>query len=548
MRATVLLAMVAVAVILAASTACRVRGHGYDVGDSDIDTGGDTGSDGDRDGDGDVDADGDSDGDGDCATADPVDWMERGPYGAGVGLYEGTLEYEGQSYSHLVQMTWPAVYNGPDAPVAEGGPFPVLVFEHAAGADYQNYDWLFGRLASRGIVVASVEHDANGWNEAWDYYDSHAFLFAKTVDLLAEWQEEEASPLQGALDLDRLAFGGHSHGGGGATLAMRRFLPMDPEADREVAAVVLVATVPDMIDDLDSYAATYAGMPPLLVVVGGNDLNCTSCIAVSEAPARPRAMVLVENADHYSFTDDAPDDNATVPREDAWTASGSAIIAFLSDRLLGEDRAMSGFRRDVPLYQGGAPSRMHLLEVGAFVLDDFDGGGELTVTVSPQGGATAEETWAVNEELALYLPTTALEVTWEEPGGEVGLDLCEPPLDATPWDVLSLRLLPVYADPLNPRNADLDLSIRLVDTDGDEASIPLSGTPQGAMPPPPDRPESLPPSSVFETWRLLLSSFTEAGPGLDLDRLAQVKLVFDRSETGRVLVDDLELLSSPGCQ
>jgi hypothetical protein len=84
---------------------------------------------------------------------------------------------------------------------------------------------------------------------------------------------------------------------------------------------------------------------------------------------------------------------------------------------------------------------------------------------------------------------------------------------------------------------DVVLSVELRDAAGGAASVPVTVGP--TMP----WLETTTPKSVFETLRVPLAAFE----GVDVGRLTSVALVFDGSDTGRLVIDDLELSPGPRC-
>jgi hypothetical protein len=311
------------------------------------------------------------------APADAVDWLAPGPYPVGVRTWEGTLEYQG-TQQHLLQLTYPATTAGLDAPVdAASGPHPLLVFEHAYGSAYDQYDWLFPALASRGWIVASAEHDANGWNSTSDWWGAHAYLADETAELVIGWSESAGSEWLGAVDLDRIAFGGHSHGGGGVLRTMQSWLPLNPSGDREVQAVVLITVRPDLDGSFDSYAPVYGGMAPLLNVGAGYDQDSTTAygqtVAVYEPHGRPGAMLWVEGAEHYSFTDDVSDGYATIAREEARSVAGQGIVSFLEAVVNGDHEALALWRGDAGSLAATPPVWTQWHDAETVVLDAFEG-------------------------------------------------------------------------------------------------------------------------------------------------------------------------------
>ena len=317
---------------------------------------------------------GQSDGDGDspapCVLEEPVfvDWMAAGPHAAGRTLYNGTTTVRDSELAVEIQVTYPATEDAQDAPLAAGGPWPVIWYEHAYGSDFLNSDWLFDLLASRGFVVFSAAHNG-AWDGAGDWWGDHAALLQATVDVGHAWQDDPDSPFQGALALQKTALMGHSHGGGAALHVMEQL--------DDVLAVVLITVRPNLDRSYSHYHETYDGMPPQLDVVGSRDEDGTTAygtsIAVYEALTRPRFMVAVEGASHYTFTDEASIAPSSITRESGQVSGGSGIVAFLEYLLHDDKRGLHSLRGDVPLFDdSGAPVRVQSHPKGQTVIDDFE--------------------------------------------------------------------------------------------------------------------------------------------------------------------------------
>ena len=140
-----------------------------------------------------------------------------------------------------------------------------------------------------------------------------------------------------------------------------------------------------------------------------------------------------------------------------------------------------------------------------------------------------------------------LSFAWEDAGAHLRWEL-PGALDASSHSVLSLRMLAVHDDPLNPPEGGLDLSVRLTDAAGRSATQPLSSAPGGALGATPQWLDRTVPKSVFESRRLPLHAFVAEEPWLDLSRLIEVSLHFDRSASGRIVLDDLELAPGRACE
>jgi len=162
-------------------------------------------------------------------------------------------------FSELIQVRLPVVTTNSclDAPLA-GGKHPILLFTHGYTGTFTDYTFLFEDLASRGYVVASVDHTYEA--TAVEFPDgrlvesipgSHfghstgndagQLAFAVSVRLadlkfvinqLKFLNENAGSPLVGGLEISRIALGGHSLGAVTALLAV--------EADPRIKAGIMI--------------------------------------------------------------------------------------------------------------------------------------------------------------------------------------------------------------------------------------------------------------------------------------------------------------------
>lgn len=105
-----------------------------------------------------------------------------------------------------------------DLAIARTGPFPVVLFSHGMGGYRMQSSVLMVHLASWGFVVAAPEHPERGLAVLVEMGvpvgdDSPAAMRA-ALALLGNEHARAGGPLEGALDLDRVAITGHSAGGG----------------------------------------------------------------------------------------------------------------------------------------------------------------------------------------------------------------------------------------------------------------------------------------------------------------------------------------------
>jgi predicted dienelactone hydrolase len=192
-----------------------------------------------------------------------------------------------------------------DAPVARGGPFPVVVFSHGSGGIPEQSLALVTHLASHGVVVIAPPHPGNTFRDCapLSCLDPNAVRTSLAerpddmraiLDDLPSLAAREGSPVRDALALDRIGVMGHSLGGATALLVAAR--------DERIRAVIGLA--PAVFGEV---AGASEGLDmPVLIMNGDADLltPLSGARRLYEAlPAStPRALVTVLGGDHLLFT------------------------------------------------------------------------------------------------------------------------------------------------------------------------------------------------------------------------------------------------------
>jgi hypothetical protein len=252
-----------------------------------------------------------------------------------------------------------------NAPVADGV-HPVVVFSPGYTATATDYTFLLEDLASRGYIVAAINHTYEA--TAVELQDGHlarsvvgshlggpvlrknwplsSAVSVRLLDLKFVLTEIESlnsrrdSPFAGKLDLGKIAVAGHSLGGLTAFLAIES----DP---RLKAAVMLDAPVPEAL-------GSATRKPVLLIAAGRQQWRAEECHLWNNLQG-PRLAVDLSGTEHVAFSDwiwlarDAVKVGAMGP-EKTMEAVRDYVAAFL-DANLRDDRAASP-----SLFSGPSPS------------------------------------------------------------------------------------------------------------------------------------------------------------------------------------------------
>ncbi len=155
-----------------------------------------------------------------------------------------------------------------DGLLAEGGPFPLVVWSHGFTSSADEVEYLAELLASRGYLVAAptfplASFGAPGGSTSEDFQNLPGDI-SFVIDTMLAKSADEANALSGAVDPDRIAVGGLSMG---ATVSL--FVTFHKKVlDERIKATVLLAG--SGIYYLDSFFETRKDLP-LLVMHGDLD-------------------------------------------------------------------------------------------------------------------------------------------------------------------------------------------------------------------------------------------------------------------------------------
>lgn len=223
---------------------------------------------------------------------------------------------EAAVYTFLPGISLPADNAFEAAPLAPGGPFPVVVYSHGSGGQSYIASFFTEMLASHGFVVIAPNHVGNTATEvllgAGDEpetvaYNRPADTAFVITEMLARSADEE-SPFFEFMDPERIGMVGHSFGGFTAYAAAGGL----PATSGDVTAV----PIDDRIDAIVAMAPVTSILPPnvleaitipSMVITGTDDqttpIDPESTQAFDRVNSGHAYRVDMEAAGHQSFTD-----------------------------------------------------------------------------------------------------------------------------------------------------------------------------------------------------------------------------------------------------
>jgi predicted dienelactone hydrolase len=255
-------------------------------------------------------------------------------------------------FSKLLGVPLPAVRTNSclAAPILDGT-WPVVVFTHGYTGTFTDYTFLFEDLASRGYVVASVDHtgeaaavafpDGRLVKSAFGHpfsdagrADKQAFMAAESVrvrdvrfvvDELARLNARPDSPFAGHLDTGSIAVAGHSFGGLTAIQSVQQ--------DARIRAAVL-------IDGVVIEEAIEATERPVLILDAGRMQWDDEERHLWDKLQGPRYAVNLRNSEHVTPTDAVwlargAVRTGSMSPENTVAAVREYVAAFLDAHLLG---------------------------------------------------------------------------------------------------------------------------------------------------------------------------------------------------------------------
>jgi dienelactone hydrolase len=465
------------------------------------------------------------------------------------------------------------------------GPFPLVLIVHGNHSmdDFSDpgYDYLGELLASRGFIISSIDENfLNGAGVLESVFggvrnenDARGYLLLEHLSLWHQWNQTEDHVFQHMVDTDNIALIGHSRGGEAVAIAAAfNGLPAHPDnAELRFGYGFNIKAIIAIAPSDGQYRPRQQGTPleniNYLVLQGVADSDVRSFIGANQYDRVSftdegdyfKAALYVYGANHGQFntTWGRVDLNASLwflnrgeimPRNEQETVAEVFISSFLEATMHGQ-RGYEVLFENPLSGRNWLPTSVYLSQYQSSdsqIVCNFQEDLNLETTTMPGGLLTGVNliTWR-EEPLTLgnscLRHTISVHLSWNHAEKGVATYSLQFP-NGFPFresDVLTFAL----ANASNGQEP-IDFTIRIVDKEGQEASLPLSHI----MPLPPVLEYRIfkPPLQVtfedepaFTTYGFILKDFTIQNNAMDLNNVIEVSFVFDRTPKGTIFIDDI---------
>ena len=209
-------------------------------------------------------------------------------------------------------------------PTTKGQRFPVIVFSHGLGGSPSRCAYLATAWASRGFVVALLQHpgsDENVWqgklrvlNELREAYKTSWSGRTRALDMRfaldqLKWLEESGDWLGSLLDLENIGIGGYDLGALAALLVAGQQPPDGGTSLADPRGTAVLAMSPPINPPRRSYRDVYAAVEvPTFFITGTADDGVIGSTKASQRripfdsmTGNDRFLVILQDADHMIY-------------------------------------------------------------------------------------------------------------------------------------------------------------------------------------------------------------------------------------------------------
>ena len=476
------------------------------------------------------------------------------------------------------------------------GPFPLVLIVHGNHAmkDFSDpgYEYLGTLLASRGFITVSV--DENFLNQKFGgENDARAFVLLEHLKVWREWNQTEGHAFEGKVDMNRIALIGHSRGGESvAHAAAFNKLTRYPDnakvtLDYDFAIQSIIAIAPCDGQYKPAGHPTTLENVNYLVIHGGHDADVNTFMGLEQFKRiqftdehfRFKSAIYIYRANHSRFNTawgrlDFPapggwliNEHPIMDMEDQRQVAKVLISAFLEATLSGRAEYLPVFK-DARRAGHWLPEDIYVnryQDSNFKVIADFEEDFDVTTTTI-RGGELLGEHLTTWKETHVPFRTkgkasqdnSVVILGWEKRNdgnddpNSIEIGTYHISLSADVVRELGIGRDTNFVLSIGSENSNqdkpLDLTIELEDSDGNLAALPLS-TVGPIHPALPVRYVKLKwiekkyieifSERLLQTYEIPLRQFVEANASFNPSKLENIRLVFDRSPNGAIMLDDV---------
>ena len=477
------------------------------------------------------------------------------------------------------------------------GPFPIVLMVHGNHiAEYYSdpgYAYLGELFASRGYIAVSVDEnflnispsaDMAFISSLQDENDARGWLLLEHLRAWRAWNATPGNPFYHLVDLDNVALIGHSRGGEAVAIAalfntLSRY-PDDASLEFDygfgIRAVAAIAPI-----DGGYHSGGRAITPQNIsyfVLHGTHDMDAAvfegrwmyERIGFTGDDFHFKSALYIYGANHGQFNTiwgakDLVEPGMRfynlrnlLPAEQQQQIAKVYLSAFI-EAALGDEIGYLPLFRDARYGRQWLPDTIFLAQYSDSTTRDlctFEEDLDLITTTLP-GGALQGENFERWFEQRVYvkslnqLTTTAVYLKWGAPeavetGKTASYTIRLPRTGLALKGGSTLVLVLSDAGPAdNPPAEPIDLTVEVMDKQGNIARLPLSSVAflqprlMARIFKAPWMSEMLASEMVFQNFEFALSDFTRSNPVFNPAALAEIRLVFDRTEAGTIALDEV---------
>lgn len=454
---------------------------------------------------------------------------------------------------------------------------PVVFVVHgnhtAITKSYMGYAYLGEHLASQGYVVVSIdENSCNYYIDQGldDENDARAVLLLEHLKQLELYNEEKGNPLFQTMDYDNIALVGHSRGGEAVSIAtyfnQLNYNPEQPmhtfDYHFNIKSVVAIAPTSGQYQlpkgKIELEDVNY------LLIQGANDQDVTcfqgireyNNVTYSKKDDYFKSYLYIYGANHGQFNTewgrkDLNDPFSFMLNTDSLMSGEKQRLilkGFLStflDVTLEENKEGKLLFQEYELFCKQMPDTLYIQgyeDSSFYTVADYE-----TYRKTEIEQMTKDLKYGKNEKVqfpedkAFDTNNTGFHIKWNDYQGQYNLTMTENGLDISQMEVLQFDIM--NQEIFNTEG--INCTLMLIDVDGNQASLPLSGyqTVTGSLPVALYKLQTIVGTieykQLFQTVRVPLQEFKNENSILDLSQIKSIRFVFDRQESGNIMLDNI---------